>query len=45
MLKIRPRDLTVHNTVKLYKLGKQIDNSFAEIINGYKGEFKTLSNI
>ena len=36
---------TAHNTVMLIKFSKQIANSFAKIINGYKGEFKTLSNI
>ena len=45
MLKIRSRDLTVHNTAMLIKCSKQIANSFAKIINNYKGEFKTLSNI
>ena len=45
MLKIRYADLTVHNTVMLIKFSKQIANSFAKIINGCKGEFKTLSNI
>ena len=29
----------------LIKCSKQIANSFAKIVNGYKGEFKTLSNI
>ena len=29
----------------LIKFGKQIANTFAKIINRYKGEFKTLSNI
>ena len=37
--------LTMHNTVMLIKFSKQIANSFAKIINDYKGEFKTLSNI
>ena len=45
MLKIRSRDLTVRKTVMLIKFSKQIGNSFAKIINGYKGEVKTLSNI
>ena len=36
---------TVHKTVMLLRLSKQIVNSFAKIISGYKGEFKTLSNI
>ena len=45
-------DLSVHNTVLLHmwwntliKFSKQIANTFAKIISGYKGEFKTLSNI
>ena len=38
-------DLTVHNAAMLIKFNKQVANSFAKIINGYKGEFKTLSNI
>ena len=29
----------------LIKFSKQVVNTFAKIINGYKGEFKTLSNI
>ena len=33
MLKIRSRDLTVHNTVMLIKFSKQIANSFAKIDN------------
>ena len=45
MLKIRSRDLTVRKTVMLIKFSKEIGNSFAKIINGYKGEVKTLSNI
>ena len=45
MLKIRSRGLTVHKTVMLIKFNRQIVNSFAKIINGYKSEFKTLSNI
>ena len=36
---------TVHNTVMLIKLSKQIANSFVKIINGYKGEFTTMSSI
>ena len=40
MLKIRSRDLTVHNTVMLIKFNKQITNSFVKIDNGCKGEFK-----
>ena len=35
----------VHNNVMLIKFNKWIANSFAKMINGYKGEFKTLSNI
>ena len=38
-------DLTMHNAVMLIKFSKQIANTFAKIINSYKGEFKTLSNI
>ena len=38
-------DFTVHNAVMLIKFSKQVANSFVKIINGYKGEFKTLSNI
>ena len=45
MMKIRSRGLTVHKTVLLIKFNRQIVNSFAKIINGYKSEFKTLSNI
>ena len=33
---------TVHDIVMLSKFNKQIANSFAKIINSYKGEFKTL---
>ena len=33
------------DTVTLIKFSKQIANSFAEIINDYKGDCKTLSNI
>ena len=32
---------TVHNIVILIKFSKQIANSIAKIISGYKGEFKT----
>ena len=35
----------MHKTPMLIKFGKQIANSFAKIINGFKGEFKTQSNI
>ena len=45
MLKIRSRGLTVRKTVMLIKFSKKIANSFAKIIDGYKSEFKTLSNI
>ena len=45
-------DLTLHITALLdiwqnifIKFSKQIANSFSKIINGYKGEFKTLPNI
>ena len=45
-------DLTLHNTAlfdiqwnMLMKFSKQITNTFEKIINGYKGEFKTLSNV
>ena len=38
-------DLTVHKTVMLIKLSKQVANSFAKIINGYKGQFKSVSNM
>ena len=38
-------DFTVHNAVMLIKFSKQVANSFVKIINGHKGEFKTLSNI
>ena len=45
-------DFTVHNTVlldiwwnMLIKFSKQITNTFAKIIHGYKGEFKILLNI
>ena len=45
-------DFTVHNTVlldiwwnMLIEFSKQITNTFAEIIHGYKGEFKLLLNI
>ena len=34
---------TVRNTVMLIKFSKQIANSLAKIINGFKDEFKTLS--
>ena len=34
-------DLTVHNI----KFSIQIANTLANIINGYKNEFKTLQNI
>ena len=44
-LKKGPVEETVDNTVMLIKFSKQIANSFAKIINGYKGESKTLSNI
>ena len=36
---------TVDKTVMLIKFSKQIPNSFAKIINGYKGQSKTLSNV
>ena len=36
---------TVHKTVMLIKFSKKISTSFAKIISGYKGQFKTLSNI
>ena len=46
MLKIRRHvKETVHKTVMLIKFSKKIANSFAKIINGYKGQFKTLSKI
>ena len=45
-------NLTMHNTVlldacwkMLIKFSKQIANTFEQIINDYKDEFKTLSNI
>ena len=45
-------DFTVHNTVlldiwwnMLIEFSKQITNTFAEIIHGYKSEFKLLLNI
>ena len=38
-------DLTVHNAIMLIKFSKQLANSSAKIINGYKSEFKTLSNV
>ena len=45
-------DLTMQNTVlldiwwnMLIKFIKQISNTFVKIINGYKGEFKTLPKI
>ena len=52
MLKIKSRDLTVHNTGMLIKFSKQIANSLLRITKGSRflevitrGEFKTLSNI
>ena len=52
MLNIRSRGFDRDNTVlldiwsnMLIKFSKQIASTFAKIINGYKGEFKTLSNI
>ena len=38
-------DLTVHNAIMLIKFSKQLADSSAKIINGYKSEFKTLSNV
>ena len=52
MLKIKSRDLTVHNTGMLIKFSKQIANNLVTITKGprfleviTRGEFKTLSNI
>ena len=48
MLNIKSHvDFTVDNTVLLarIKVNKEMANAFARIINGYKGKFKTLSNI
>ena len=48
MLNIKSHvDFTVDNTVLLaiIKFNKEMANAFARIINGYKGKFKTLSNI
>ena len=41
----RIRSCGFHNAVLLIKFSKEVANSFAKIITGYKGEFKTLSNI
>ena len=48
MLNIKSHvDFTVDNTVLLaiIKFNKEMAHAFARIINGYKGKFKTLSNI
>ena len=48
MLNISHVDLAVPNTVLLdmwWNMLIKSSNTFAKIINGYKGEFKTLSNI
>ena len=46
MLNIRSRGFDHAQYVyMLIKFSKQIANTFAKIVNDYKGEFKTLSNI
>ena len=52
MLNVKSIDLTLRNIVllakqwnMLIKFSKQIANTFVKIVNGNKGQFKTLSNV